>query len=111
MKLTKLLTQALEKRFAQIGSQDGRGDEAIIVAKYFTPDSSWTWFATEYLPEERNFFGLVSGHEIELGYFNLDELASVRGPLGLPIERDLYWNECTVGEIRRQLESTRRVAS
>ncbi len=107
MKLMKLLTKALEKRFAEVGSQVGHGDEAIVVARYFTPDSSWTWFATQYLPEERNFFGLVSGHAVELGYFNLDEMASVRGPLGLPIERELCWRECTVGEVRRRLETER----
>lgn len=28
--------------------------------------------------------------EPELGYVSLSELATVRGPLGLPLERDLY---------------------
>ena len=31
----------------------------------------------------------VDGFEKELGYFSLRELESARGPLGLPIERDL----------------------
>lgn len=66
-------------------------EDPIARVKFFTPDSSWTWFATEYSPEERLFFGLVIGHDSELGYFSLDELESVRGPLDLPIERDLYW--------------------
>ena len=35
--------------------------------------------------------GLVSGFEVELGYFSLKEMQEVRGPLGLPIERDLYY--------------------
>jgi hypothetical protein len=29
--------------------------------------------------------------ESELGYFSLSELESVRGPFGLPIERDVYF--------------------
>ena len=37
------------------------------------------------------FFGLVYGHEREFGYFLLSELEEVRGPHGLPIERDLYF--------------------
>jgi hypothetical protein len=37
------------------------------------------------------FFGLVSGFEVELGYFSLKELKEVKGPMGLPIERDLYY--------------------
>lgn len=39
----------------------------------------------------RLFFGLVIGHEPELGYFSVDELEQVRGRLGLPIERDLHF--------------------
>ena len=87
----KLLTKELEAKLPPLYSQDGRGDEAIALVKFFTPDSSWTWYATEYDPKERVFFGLVDGFEKELGYFSLDELESVRGALGLAIERDLYF--------------------
>ena len=65
--------------------------DPIARVKWFTPDSSWTWYVCEYDPTERLCFGLVIGHERELGYFSLDELLAVRGPLGLRIERDLYW--------------------
>jgi len=37
------------------------------------------------------FYGLVDGFEKEWGYFSLKELESVRGPLGLGIERDIYF--------------------
>ncbi|MEM7630057.1 MAG: DUF2958 domain-containing protein [Planctomycetota bacterium] len=30
-------------------------------------------------------FGLVDGHEVELGYFSFDEIESIRGPGGLKI--------------------------
>ena len=72
-------------------SQDGKGMDAVAQVKFFTPDSSWTWWATEYDPEERIFFGLVNGFERELGYFSLDELMETRGPLGCYIERDEYF--------------------
>ena len=49
------------------------------------------------------FFGLVDGFEKELGYFSLAELEAVRGPLGLPIERDLYWKPKTLEEIAPEL--------
>ena len=65
--------------------------DPIARVKFFTPDSSWTWYVTEFDPSDRLCFGLVHGHEREFGYFSLDELESVKGPLGLPIERDLYW--------------------
>ncbi len=66
-------------------------DDPLAVLKYFTPDGSWTWFLTEYDPEQRLAFGLVIGHERELGYFSFTELEVVRGPMGLPVERDLHF--------------------
>ena len=68
--------------------------------KFFTPDSSWTWYVTEFDPAERRCFGLVIGHERELGYFSLAELESVRGPLGLPIERDLDFTPTPLSRCR-----------
>ena len=49
------------------------------------------------------FFGLVEGHEKELGYFSLLELQQVKGPMGLPIERDLYWRPKPLDEIAPEL--------
>ena len=72
--------------------------DPIAVLKFFTPDSSWTWFLTEYDPEQRLAFGLVIGYERELGYFSLEELESIRGPTGLPIERDLHFKPTPVSE-------------
>jgi hypothetical protein len=94
----KLLTKELEKRFATVGSQEGKGDDTLIIAKYFTPDSNWTWYATEYDADTLTFFGLVHGFEKEWGYFSLAEMAEAKGPLGLGIERDLYFD-------RKQAES------
>ena len=96
----KLLTKELEAKLPPLYSQDGKGDEAIALVKFFTPDSSWTWYATEYDPNERVFFGLVDGLEKELGYFRLDELESVKGPLGLSIERDIYFEPTRLYELR-----------
>ncbi len=107
MKQLKLLTRELELRFARVGRQEEKGDEAIVIAKFFTPDSNWTWYATEYDPESREFFGLVDGFEAEMGYFSLDELVGARGPLGLPIEPDKFWRETPLGQVRRMVEERR----
>ena len=98
----KLLTQKLRKKLPPLYSQDGKGGRAIVHAKFFTPDSNWTFYASEYDGEDR-FFGLVDGHCKELGYFSLSELESVRGPMGLPIERDLYWKPRSLEEIAPEL--------
>jgi hypothetical protein len=95
----KLLTAALRKALPPLYANDGKGDEAVAVCKFFTPDSSWTWYATEFDGED-TFFGLVSGLEEELGYFSLSELESVTGPFGLKIERDIHWTPRPLSECR-----------
>jgi hypothetical protein len=89
----KLMTRELERRFAEVGKQDDKGYDALVVARYFHPAGSWTWYATEYSPKEREFFGYVCGFEDEWGCFSLDEMEEVKGPLGLGVERDLYFKE------------------
>ena len=55
----KLLTKELEKRFAQVGSQENIKDP-IVIAKFFNPCGQATWLATEYNPKDKIFFGYVS---------------------------------------------------
>ena len=98
----KLLTEEIRKKLPKLYEQDGKGGDAIVYLKMFTPDSSFSFFATEFDGEDM-FFGLVDGHEKELGYFSLKELQSVKGPLGLPIERDLHWKPKTLREIAPEL--------
>ena len=64
------------------------------VVKFFTPDAGATWLFTELNPaDEDTLFGLcdLGQGEPELGYVSLQELKTVRGRLGLPIERDLHF--------------------
>ena len=91
----RLMTKQLEKRFAKVGSQELVKDP-VIVAKFFNPIGSGTWYATEYDPTDKMFFGYVSifgDWNDEWGYFSLAELESFTGRFGLGIERDLYWTE------------------
>ena len=86
------------------GEEKGLG--ALAQVKFLTPDSSWTWYASEFDGEDI-FFGLVIGLEIELGYFSLSELKSVKGPLGLPIERDLHYESKTLQELMEKHRNDR----
>jgi len=94
----ELLTKEILKKLPKIYSQENKGLNAVAVVKFFTPDSNWTWYATEFDGEDL-FFGLVDGFEKELGYFSLSELKSVKGALGLPIERDIYFKPKTLKEL------------
>ncbi len=85
----ELLTKENREAFKKIGSQDGKGAEAICVVKFFDPTGSWTWYATEFDGKD-TFFGLVDGFELEWGPFSLSEMQSIKGRFGLDIERDRY---------------------
>jgi hypothetical protein len=96
----KLITSAqrqklLENARAQRASID-RQHKALDfepVVKLFTPDANATWLLSELDPESGLLFGLcdLGLGEPELGYVSLAELEAVRGPLGLPVERDLHF--------------------
>jgi hypothetical protein len=93
-----LLPKEIRKELPALYANDGLGLDALARVKFFTPDSNWTWYASEF-DDRDTFFGLVIGFETELGYFSLRELSETRGPLGLPIERDLYFKPKTLREL------------
>jgi hypothetical protein len=101
----ELLPAPIRKQLPPLYAQDGKGGNTIAYLKLFTPDSSWTWYLTEGSPEGDDFifFGLVEGHEKELGYVSLSELQSVRGPMGLPIERDLHFKPTKLRDIAPEM--------
>jgi hypothetical protein len=88
-----------------VGSQD-----PLARVKLFDPTGSWTWYLSEFDPDPANgglAFGLVVGFEVELGYVSLDELAAVRGRLGLPMERDVHFKPAPLAELRDQALASR----
>ena len=95
----KLLTKEIEKKLPPLYSQENKGENAIVQAKFFCPWNHWTWYATEYDPTDKLFFGYVDGDFGELGYFALEELESIHGPFGLKIERDLHFRPISLKEV------------
>lgn len=99
----KLITKELLKQFEKVGRQEDVKDP-MVIAKFFNPTGAGTWYATEYDPGERIFFGFASifgDHNDEWGYFSLDELESYRGKFGLGIERDLHFEAQPFSQIKR----------
>lgn len=81
-----LLSQDLQL-FRKLGRQEEKGPQAIVVARYFHPTSSYTFYATEF--ENNTFFGYVSHMEDEWGYVAKSDLETNAGMFSLPCERDL----------------------
>jgi hypothetical protein len=102
----ELLPSDIKEQMPDLYSAEEYGLESKALVKFFTPDSNWTWYASEFDGKDI-FFGLVSGFEVELGYFSLSELESVKGPLGLPIERDLHYQPTSLQELMDKLKNER----
>lgn len=89
----KLITQEIRARL--LTNARDRGPDHAPVLKLFTPWAGATWLITEMDPEDQDrLFGLCDlGQGFpELGYLSVEEIASVRGPGGLKIERDLHFS-------------------
>ena len=88
-----LLTDALRQQLLNNGAVPDGSDHRPVV-KFFTPDASATWLITEMYPDDQDIlFGLCDlglGCP-ELGTVSFSELRSLRGGLGLPVERDLHF--------------------
>ena len=103
----KLITKTLEKKKKKIGCQSQSADP-IVVAKFFDPCGSATWYATEYDAENKIAFGYVTGLAFdEWGTFSITELESIKRPFGLGIERDLYFKEQRFKEIIKEQDLER----
>ena len=94
----QLLTETLKKRFLELGSQDI--PDPIVIARFFDPIGSATWWVTAYDPRTNCGFGYVTGLQYdEWGYFSSKELEAIRRPFGLSIERDILFKEAPISKV------------
>ena len=110
--IEQLLANGRAQREA-IDQEQGALDFKPVV-KLFTPDAQCTWLLTELDPDGGLAFGLcdLGMGEPELGYVSLVELASVRGKLGLPIERDLHFDtDKTISAYAEEARQLRRIVA
>jgi Protein of unknown function (DUF2958) len=85
-----LLTQ--DQRVSLIANGKSRGDHVPIV-KFFNPAGSGTWLFSELDVDGDSLFGLcdLGFGSPEMGSASLAEIAAVKLPFGLAIERDLHF--------------------
>lgn len=90
--MTPLISDDLRAVLLRNGAAP-EADHAPVV-KLFDPTGAATWLLSEMLPHNPDLlFGLCDlgmGYP-ELGYVSLTELESVKGRLGLGIERDVHF--------------------
>lgn len=91
-----LLPDSVRTRLLANGASSTRGEanDPAPVVKLFTPDANATWLLTELDPQDPDrAFGLcdLGLGAPELGYVSMAELKALRGPTGLPVERDVHF--------------------
>lgn len=106
----QMLQNGREQAVAQ---EEGRVIDFKPVVKLFTPDAAAIWLLTEISPNDPDIaFGLC---DLGLGfpehsYVSLSELEALRGPLGLPVERDLHFTATkTLSEYAREAHNQGRI--
>lgn len=105
--MSKLIPQTLLSDIPDLYETEGQLNPMLYV-KLFTPDSNWTWFIIEFSKADaKTCYGYVQGLESELGYFTLEELESIHGPLGLAIERDLSFTPTAFSIIKKSENENR----
>ena len=97
--MTDKIAEQATKQYEQ-----GSDMEQMVVAKYF--GGNWTWYLMNLDPEDSDYaWGIVDMFAIEMGSFSMRELKSIQLPLGLGIERDLYFEPVKASELWKELNN------
>ena len=113
-----LITQAINAKLkANYTAQQTNGDGASLKPplKLFNPCGAATWLISERDTDEPDqLFGLcdLGFGSPELGWVSLAEIESFKGPFGLGIERDRWFEpEKTLGEYADDARKAGRIAA
>jgi hypothetical protein len=90
----QLITDTQRQQLLANGADENPDRDPVPVVKLFTPDAGATWLLTELVPAKPDIaFGLcdLGIGSPELGYVSISELEALRGPLGMPVERDIHF--------------------
>lgn len=102
----KLMTRSISEAAQRQYPLGADMDTQKVVAKFFDPCGSWTWYLMNQDPEDPDYlWGIVSGFEVEIGSFSLSELSAYKGRLGIGIERDLNFSPIPAKEVYERLRA------
>ena len=118
--MAKLITKAQQQKLLKNGEvseaaamNGGKSPDPRPVVKLFTPDAQATWLLTEIDPAEHTrAFGLcdLGMQSPELGWVDLEEIARLRGPMRLPVERDRWFKATkTLTEYANEARRAQRI--
>ncbi len=67
------------------------GKSGNVVVKLFNPAGVGTWYLSELYPDKNIAYGLCCLTEAEFGNVSVEELKSLKLPMGLTIEKDKWF--------------------
>jgi hypothetical protein len=99
----KLITKEIKRKACAQFHLEACLDQKVV-AKFFDPQGSWSWFLMNQDPDDPDYlWGIVKGFEIEMGSFSLSELEGYVGRFGLKIERDINFKPMLASDVWRIL--------
>ena len=100
----QLLTKEIKIK-AESQYEMGGDMEQNIVAKFFNPIGSWTWYLMNKDPDSGYCWGIVDGMAVEMGSWMIEELEDYTGQFGLGIERDTSFEPVEAKVIWKKLNA------
>ena len=99
----ELIPQEIKNKIPKLYETEKQNDPIAYVKLFL---DGWTWYITELSIDNNICFGyVISPFESELGYFSLNEIKSIKGSLGLSVERDISFKPTALTIIRKAKKS------
>ena len=95
----ELIPQEIKELIPKLYETEKQNDPIAYIKLFL---DGWTWYITELSIDNNICFGyVISPFESELGYFSLNEIKSIKGSLGLSVERDLSFKPTKLSIIKK----------
>ena len=95
----ELITQNIKEQIPKLYETEEQNNPIVYVKLFL---DGWTWFITEISIDNNICFGyVISPFGAELGYFSLEEIKSIKGTLGIGVERDLSFKPTKLSIIKK----------
>ena len=95
----ELIPKEIKEQIPSLYATENQNNPTVFVKLFL---DSWTWYITELSIDGVIAFGyVISPFGAELGYFSLEEIKSIKGSLGIGVERDLKFKPTKLSLIKR----------
>ena len=95
------MPKEIKEQIPSLYTTENQNNPTVFVKLFL---DSWTWYITELSIDGDIAFGyVISPFGVEFGYFSLEEIKSIKGSLGIGVERDLEFKPTKLSSIKKAL--------